>query len=986
MAEPLFNFLLIRPHVSQDARKPSIPLLQNSPFQKELLDALKTQSPRTDVLKVVKKFVISNEFIADPTGTDFQKKLRQFKVLVDEASNVSNDLKYTVVLELAKRAFGIAASELVKSGEFGTLLQNLRDSVVAIKYDQSEHSKPVEDLVNQIRDLELIEKAVQLEKDVPPTVSSDSASEFKGPATESTETTAAAGPPEWSENTAYKVGDQVSYDGHVPNPDGDPIPPTDESTNLFGYRQRSLLLPTETQLKSVLSEPEGNNDDPTDDTEKEADRLLSLHNQLFRAVKELTAMDPRKFQIPVQDPHDGFTHIVQNFRQKMREVERDLKSLAPSFEDIQITRVGNTLVSVRTPRPSKYSQFLTGINFGRLVPKLPLLPPPDPRVPHTVGKVNKIGVGDLLVVRQQLIGYEGADIAHIENVLKGESKSREHVRTDRTETVTSLETETTQEDTRELASTTRFEMGQETQKQIQEAYELKGGVQVTAKYGPAVEVSANVEGGFNRSKEESTKTATKFSQDVTEKAVKKITERVLQKTTTTITSEVVEKNSHGIDNTAGNVNISGVYQWVNKVYEAQVFNYGLRTLFDFMVPEPAAWVINTMTKAAESKTMLEKPQKFDLEPSQISEEGEDNYGHWVKVYEATDVGPPPADYITATDQINKGDGKPEQDYQHTGQITIESGYEAVQVVVGCAVNYWEENWVADVIVGNETCRFKQGAGFIIPLSVDKQRGTIPWGVKTWNTASIIVTVDIKCAVTEDATNKWRADTHAKLMTAYKARLQEYEEKLATLQLQQGITIEGRNPVANQATIKQELKKNCISIITGQHFDRFNSISIGPWAYPQINLYEAEAEGEYVRFFEQAFEWEQIMYVMYPYFWGRKPYWAQRLAFEDPDPQFDEFLKAGFARVQVPARPGFEAAIDHFLQFGELWNGGPLPTISSELFLPIADEIAERAQKPGEELPQGKPWKLRIPTQLVKLRQDDKLPKWIKKDGEWVPDE
>lgn len=199
---------------------------------------------------------------------------------------------------------------------------------------KSEHSKPVEDLVNQIRDLELIEKAVQLEKDVPPTVSSDSAIEFKGPATESTETTAAAGPPEWSENTAYKVGDQVSYDGHVyvciqthttvigweppktpalwvrvsrPNPDGDPIPPTDESTNLFGYRQRSLLLPTETQLKSVLSEPEGNNDDPTDDTEKEADRLLSLHNQLFRAVKELTAMDPRKFQIPVQDPHDGFT-------------------------------------------------------------------------------------------------------------------------------------------------------------------------------------------------------------------------------------------------------------------------------------------------------------------------------------------------------------------------------------------------------------------------------------------------------------------------------------------------------------------------------------------------------------------------------------------------------------------------------------------------------------------------------------------------------
>lgn len=75
-----------------------------------------------------------------------------------------------------------------------------------------------------------------------------------------------------------------------------------------------------------------------------------------------------------------------------------------------------------------------------------------------------------------------------------------------------------------------------------------------------------------------------------------------------------------------------------------------------------------------------------------------------------------------------------------------------------------------------------------------------------------------------------------------------------------------------------------------------------------------------------------------------------------------------------------------MQFGELWNGGPLPAISSPLFLPIADEIAERAQKPGDEIPQGDPWKVRVPTTLVKLRQDDKLPKWKKVDGEWVPDE
>jgi hypothetical protein len=34
------------------------------------------------------------------------------------------------------------------------------------------------------------------------------------------------------------------------------------------------------------------------------------------------------------------------------------------------------------------------------------------------------------------------------------------------------------------------------------------------------------------------------------------------------------------------------------------------------------------------------------------------------------------------------------------------------------------------------------------------------------------------------------ETHAKLLTAYKARLQEYEEKLARQKLEAGITIQG----------------------------------------------------------------------------------------------------------------------------------------------------------------------------------------------------
>lgn len=35
--------------------------------------------------------------------------------------------------------------------------------------------------------------------------------------------------------------------------------------------------------------------------------------------------------------------------------------------------------------------------------------------------------------------------------------------------------------------------------------------------------------------------------------------------------------------------------------------------------------------------------------------------------------------------------------------------------------------------------------------------------------------------------------------------------------------------------------------------------------------------------EQAFEWQHMTWVTYPYYWGRKSEWTNRIAIEDPDP-------------------------------------------------------------------------------------------------------
>lgn len=685
--------------------------------------------------------------------------------------------------------------------------------------------------------------------------------------------------------------------------------------------------------------------------------------------------------------------IVHSLRAEQTTHIDALKELAPDSERVIYTRMGDAYVASRTPVVTKATALLYGYKIPRFGPVLPPLLI-DGRIPHTKGKVGPSGVGDLLVVKQTLKGYQGADVAHVENILKGESSSRSFTSTTRTEATVVTENESNTSEEHELISTTRFEMSKEASNTLKEDESLKAALKVSAKYGPVVQIDASAEGSISRSKEEVNKTASKYAQDVTDRTVKKVAERVLQKQSTLSISEVVEKSDHALNNTSGGKHISGVYQFINKVYEAQTFNYGIRTMYDFMVPEPGAFVTQILAQAAEGAdngVLAEKPIPFSLNPADIRVTA---IGSLVTRYQATDVLPPPEDFVTVSDQASAGGGDKNTNYDHGALISIPSGYEAVYATVSVVGNVWDDKSNLDVSVGSETNRFNNPGSQSWSTSIINhvtgttgEGGTLPWAFNSFRMSDLTVSITIICRLTQRRQQQWQDETHAKLMTAYKARLAEYEEKLARIKLDSGVAIQGTNPAANLNLIKTELKKNCISILTAQHFELFNSISrsTGP-GFEEINLYEAEAEGAYVRFFEQAFEWDQIMYVTYPYFWGRKDTWKAKFTINDPDPAFDEFLKAGFARVVVPARRNFEGAIDHFMQLGEIWNGGPLPFITSPQYLGIADELAERTGKPEGEKAQGDPWDVVVPTTLVKLRPDDKLPTWQKdSSGKWVPD-
>lgn len=123
------------------------------------------------------------------------------------------------------------------------------------------------------------------------------------------------------------------------------------------------------------------------------------------------------------------------------------------------------------------------------------------------GKLYSV-VADLIVVRQQLKGYESADISSVQNILKGETKKQERTNTRKVEDSIFSETETTSSVENENSSTSRYELGQETSATIKEDLSAKGTLNATT-YGPMYTVSASMEGSASRSKDQVNQTASK---------------------------------------------------------------------------------------------------------------------------------------------------------------------------------------------------------------------------------------------------------------------------------------------------------------------------------------------------------------------------------------------------------------------------------------------------------------------------------------------
>ncbi|MGP3774933.1 hypothetical protein ACTWJ8_29370 [Streptomyces sp. SDT5-1] len=674
--------------------------------------------------------------------------------------------------------------------------------------------------------------------------------------------------------------------------------------------------------------------------------------------------------------------------------------------------------------------------------------------------IRPLGIGELKVVRQWLVAYRPGEISHIHNVLKGETKTRQHKRTEHAEDTFSFAQTSGDETTRDVQTTTRYEVKSEAEAVVKSTLGVNANANVTYSSTPVV---ASLSAGFayNRASDDTKKTAQNFARDVIDKAVSRVTEQTVVQRSTVRRLETEETNLQVFTNVKGQAHVSGMYRWVDKIYKAQVFNYGKRLMFEFLIPQPAAYWAQSRVRAADAKLAVPQPPPLpEYEVPHIPyEQHAIDAAAYEKLradYDLEDHPVPVEQKTVALRQLvtNERFFK-EKDLDELDHVAVHecrgdgiAGYRAERVDFLGKGEFWHQKpdnrvvvEIADRLVWEDTrpgsyiwaftSREAPFEDLVLPSDETTLRLTFTEKIH-WYTVSAV----LHLRLTNERRLKWQADVYRVVKRAeekktaavnearkaeYERRLAQYHDRIAELKATSvAEALAGTSDAANKAVMDEEIKKHCLTLIT-KEFDsddtddvlplplalatrkvkpvttRFEvTETIDPKAkvpvppttagyatkqeeaesdWPAIDLKASREKGRLVQFLEQAFEWQHLSYLFYPYFWAEQPRWLDLMdRQDDTDPNFTAFLRAGMARVLVAVTPGYRRAVCCYLASRQPWRGGRTPVIGDPLFVPLHHELREQTDDRLGGKPDGEPWTFVVPTTLVYLHHSgDRLP-------------
>jgi hypothetical protein len=685
---------------------------------------------------------------------------------------------------------------------------------------------------------------------------------------------------------------------------------------------------------------------------KKAAQLETVQVALIDAYMSLTQERPVPSSRPVRSTRatrrggaarrssSSLTRIAEAPSRLIDDPRRFIARVETRLPRPEIALFRDIIGTVFDDPPGDLGDIINGLNIGgfrneanRLCAQIHALEeslgeglPTVPVEPNASAKpiVAALGWGDLIVARETLVGYQAREIAHIENILPGETKLREHQRLSKTEEVVETETITEKESEKDSQTTDRYELQAETQKTINTDFSVSTAVNVSGQYG-VTKVESSLDAAFGRSESESRSSSMNTAREIVNKAVERTFERVRRLRRLTITEEIRELNRHRLSNATASgtpTAISGMYLWVEKIEKIELRHYGTRMMIEFHVPEPAL----SLHERGAVRNVRKKLPPFNVSPPAIQPE---NYMCLAQRFGALDVEPPP----TVTIEVNWGwdstlqqgeDKEAGAKGAFTGSINIPAGYRPTWAKVAWSAlsGKNEENprfnfsfALAGKSQNNVEHTVLTQDGVVLQLSGNEwpEGVTVSGRVRGAWDGAMYVHVNLNCVRTTEALDAWRLRTWQALRAGYEVlerKAAQDEQQLALERNLLGAFIKDGPAVENRRIERNELQKWAIKSLrrVPQNFNAIEQID----GSQEVSSTYAEAQAPIVRFYEDAFEWQHMNYFLYPYHWARRASWGMRMAADAVDRQHQAFLEAGAARVIVPVTPGYEDKVTYFL--------------------------------------------------------------------------
>ncbi len=630
---------------------------------------------------------------------------------------------------------------------------------------------------------------------------------------------------------------------------------------------------------------------------------------------------------------------------------------------------GQTPVPSHLPSPQQLREVLQA---NALLPAN-ILPLPQP--PATSSDIGPLGYADIKVIRQRLKRYRLGELAHIENVMRGETKEETQRHSRQTESQQNDSKSSHDHDQRRLEYDGRANQAETSASSP--INDLKREFDSLKKQYGSDGLSVEVSGGWTDTLDGPatlSDQATGYARSLLDRAASRMARRIGSVRRQRTLEEFSEQKQRRFQNENGNAPLIGLYHWIDEIHVAHLEHVGSRLILECTLANPSANFLQRSNALHGINLNVPVPPweaaNGVAAVSSANDITRDNYLKLAGLYGA-DVRPPPPKQRIVNASLSSDPPHP------IAALVVPDGYLAASANIAYAWATPPSSSASggtpptptfDVLIGDAAQKIDTASdpnpGSKAIATVQATDGTVPVSAVA-SGLGYAVNVGLVCQCPDDSPlfRQWQIDTYAAIMTAYR-RCKE-ETNLVMGQLAEEFIRPGRD--GRRETERTELRQGAIQALIAPFLALDTSASPPPLSPDQV-------EFDLIPFFRQAIEWPEMSFSYFGRYPSARPSdWLNMAQTVGHDDGFHEFLQAGTAKLLLPVSPAYVLPMLFYLtSVGFFWFGEPglCPVFEHDLWL--ANELKSLAHRPIP-LDTAENWEVEVATSMLMLRQDGKLP-------------